>query len=187
MGAALVGMTRRGALPSPSGPCWVGRDAAPAYGSGEAKRIEVAGVVVGDAGGEKGALPLDGRGLEAFELTQGFEDAFFAGECGWRLRGEVLPAEQPVHVDGGGDGFDLLAAGAEGEAMDALEDAALAPFNVVGSSVAGCSKAPRMRRPCISMARKALKTFGWDRGKGGWLGRRRWWGREFVTSLELIV
>jgi hypothetical protein len=44
----------------------------------------------------------------------------------------VLPAEEPVHVDGGGDGFDLLATGAEGEAMDALQDAALAPFDLVG-------------------------------------------------------
>ena len=65
--------------------------------------------VVGDAGGEQGALPLDGRGLEAFELVERFEDALFAGELG--LRREVLPAEQPAHVDGGGDGFDLLAGG----------------------------------------------------------------------------
>ena len=34
------------------GPGWVWRDAAPAYGSGEAEVVEVAGIVVGDAGGE---------------------------------------------------------------------------------------------------------------------------------------
>ena len=111
------------------GPGGVRRDAAPADGSGEAEGVEPAGIVVGDAGGEEGALPLDGGGFEAFELVEGFEDAFFAGEL--RLRGEVLPVEQPAHVDGGGDGFDLLAEGAEGEAMDALEDAAFAPLDVV--------------------------------------------------------
>ena len=111
------------------GPGGVGGDAAPAYGSGEAEVVEPAGVVVGYAGGEEGALPLDGRGLEAFELVEGFEDAFFAAELG--LRGEVLPGAEPAEVDGGGDGFDLLAEGAEGEAVDALEDAAFAPFDVV--------------------------------------------------------
>ena len=134
----------------------MGRDAAPSNGTGQAESVEPAGIVVGDAGGEEGALPLDGGGLEAFELAEGFEDALFAGELG--LRGEVLPLEEPAHVDGWGDGFDLLAEGGYGAAMDALEDAAFAPFDfVVGSSVTGYSKAPRMRRPCISMARKAWK------------------------------
>ena len=68
----------------------MGGDAAPADGSGEAEGVEPAGIVVGDAGGEEGALPLDGGGFEAFELAEGFEDAFFAGELG--LRGEMLPA-----------------------------------------------------------------------------------------------
>ena len=108
-------------------------DAAPADGSGEAEGVEPAGVVVGDAGGEEGALPLDGGGFEAFELVEGFEDAFFAGELG--LRGEVLPAEEPAHVDGGGDGLDLLAEGGEGEAVDALQDAAFAPLDFVVGSV----------------------------------------------------
>ena len=43
-----------------------------------------------------------------------------------------MPVEQPAHEDGGGDGLDLLAEGAEGEAVDALQDAALAPFFCVG-------------------------------------------------------
>ena len=110
-------------------PGWVGGDAAPADGSGEAESVEPAGVVVGDAGGEEGALPLDGWGFEAFELVEGVEDSFFAGELG--LRGEVLPVEEPAHVDGGGDGFDLLAEGGDGEAVDALQDAAFAPFDFV--------------------------------------------------------
>ncbi len=62
-------------------------DAAPAYGSGEAEGVEPAGIVVGDAGGEEGALPLDGGGFEAFELVEGFEDAFFAGRAGSAGRG----------------------------------------------------------------------------------------------------
>ena len=97
---------------------------------------------------------------------EGFEDAFFAGEL--RLRGEVLPAEEPAHVDGWGDGFDLFAEGAESAAVDALQDAALAPLDfVILLRVAGCSKAPRMRRPCISMARKAWKTAAGSRFRRG--------------------
>jgi len=107
----------------------MGGDAAPAYGAGEAEGVEPAGVVVGDAGGEKGALPLDGGGLEAFELLEGVEEAFFAGELG--LGGEVLPVEEPAHVDGRSDGFDLFTEGLEGATVDALEDAALAPLCLV--------------------------------------------------------
>ena len=110
-------------------PCRMRRDAAPANGAGEAELVEPGGRVVGDTGREQGALPLDGRGLVAFELVQGFEYAFFAGEVG--LRSDVLPAEQPAHVDGGRDGLHLLARGGECEPVDALQDAALAPLNVV--------------------------------------------------------
>ncbi len=53
------------------GPGGVRGDAAPADGAGEAEVVEPAGDVVGDAGGEEGALPLDGGGFEAFELREG--------------------------------------------------------------------------------------------------------------------
>ena len=106
-----------------------GGDAAPTNGAGEAEGVEPAGVVVGDAGGKEGALPLDGRGFEAFELVEGFEDALLAGELG--LRGEVLPVEEPAHVDGGGNGLDLFAEGGDGAAVDALQDAAFAPLDGV--------------------------------------------------------
>ena len=114
------------------GPCRVGRDAAPPYGSGEAEIVEMTEVVAGDARRKQGALPFDGRGFETFELAEGFENAFFAGEL--RLRGKMLPAEEPVHINGRSDGFDLLATGSKCEAVDALEDTALAPFDfeVVG-------------------------------------------------------
>jgi hypothetical protein len=54
------------------------------------------------------------------------EDSFFAGELG--VGGEVMPVEEPAHEGRGGDGLDLLAERAEGEAVDALENAALAPL-----------------------------------------------------------
>ena len=105
------------------------RDAAPAHGSGEAELVEPARVVVGDAGRKQRTLPLDSRSLEAFKLRESFEDALFPAElC---LRREVLPAEQPAHVDGGSNRFDLLTKRAECKAMDALEDAALAPFDLM--------------------------------------------------------
>ena len=86
---------------SPGG---VRRDAPPADGAGEAELVEPSGIVVCDAGGQQGALPLDGRGFEAFELIEGFQDALFAGEL--RLRREMLPAEEPAQVDGRRDGLD---------------------------------------------------------------------------------
>ena len=104
-------------------------DAAPAYGAGEAEGVQPAGVVVGDAGREEGALPFDGWGFEAFKLAESVQESFFTGELG--LGGEVLPLEQPAHVDSGRDGFDLLAEGGHGAAVDALQDAALAPLDFV--------------------------------------------------------
>ena len=110
-------------------PGWVGRDATPANGTGEAEGIEPARIVVRDAGGEEGSLPLDGRGLEAFKLLEGGEDTFFSTEL--TLRREVLPMEEPAEIDCRRDGFDLFAEGAEGEAVDVLEDASLTPLDVM--------------------------------------------------------
>ncbi len=104
-------------------------DAAPADDAGHAERVERAGIVVGDALRQEGCFPLDGGGFEAFELAERVEHAFFAGELG--LRREVLPAEEPVHVLRGGDGLDLLAQGVEGALVDALEEAAFAPLNLI--------------------------------------------------------
>ncbi len=47
------------------------------------------------------------------------------------MRGQVLPLEEPAHVDGRGDGFDLLVEGGDGAAVDALQDAAFAPLDFV--------------------------------------------------------
>ena len=107
----------------------MGGDAAPAHGSREAERVDPAWIVVGDTGGEESALPFDSRSLEAFELAERLEDTLFAGELG--LRGEVLPLEEPAHVDGRGNGLYLFAEGGDGAAVNALEDAALAPLDFV--------------------------------------------------------
>src|ERR1035441_8874290 len=40
------------------------RDAPPADGAGEAELVKPSGIEVCDAGGQQGALPLDGRGFE---------------------------------------------------------------------------------------------------------------------------
>jgi hypothetical protein len=133
MGAALVGITRRGRVaPSPAGWLWENhagcgemrpQPTAPERQSWSSQRA----IVVGDAGRQQRALPLDGGGLETFELVQRLQDALFAGEL--RLRREMLPAQQPAHVDGGCDRLDLLARGGQREAVNALQDATLAPFD----------------------------------------------------------
>ena len=91
--------------------------------------VEPAGIVVRDARWKQGSLPLHGRSFEAFELMEGSHYALFAAEL--RLRREVLPAKQPAHVDSGRDRLDLLARGGEREAVDALQDAAFAPLDLV--------------------------------------------------------
>src|SRR5580693_2963691 len=104
-------------------------DATRTYCAGETECVEPAGIVAGDAGGKEGAFPLDCGGFEAFELAEGFEDSFFAGELS--LRSDMLPLQEPAHVDGWSDGFDLFAEGCYGAAVDALEDAAFAPLDFV--------------------------------------------------------
>src|SRR5271169_3124489 len=98
----------------------MGGNPAPAYGSGEAKGIEMARIVVGDARRKQSTFPLDGRGLE---------DALFAGQLS--LRGEMLPLEKPAHVVGGRNGLYLFAEGRDSATVNALQDTAFAPFDVV--------------------------------------------------------
>ena len=127
-----------GGGPVARGPGGVRGDAAPADGTGEAKIVEPRGGVVGDASGQERALPLDRGSFEAFELRECLEQAVFAGELGLVLveGGEVLPAEEPTHVGCGRNGLDASTEGGEGEAVDALEEAAIAPLDVVNRG--GC-------------------------------------------------
>src|SRR5712691_2961812 len=103
--------------------------AAPADCAGEAELIEQLGLVVGDAARENLALPGICGSFEALQLLQGFQQPALAEEL--RAGRDVLPSEDPVHELGGRYGGDLLAQLAERQAMNAGEEAALAPFELV--------------------------------------------------------
>src|SRR5712691_2614330 len=116
----------------------MGRQAAPADRSGETKLVEQFGLVVRDAAREDLALPGICGGLEALQLLQSFQQAAFAQELrAWR---QVLPAEEPAHELRGSYRGDLLAQLAERQAMDAGEEAALAPFGFGAGRI--CELAP---------------------------------------------
>jgi len=106
------------------------RDASPADDTGQAKIIQPARIVVSHACRQQCALPLNRGGFESFELLDGREHAFFSRELCARC--EVVPVKQPAHEDIRRDGLDLLAQRAERKPMDALQDAALAPLDLMG-------------------------------------------------------
>ena len=62
------------------------------------------------------------------QLLEDLEKAVDAVEL--RAAGHVLPAAEEAHEVGCADGLDFLAQAAEGEAMDAGDDAAMAEFCV---------------------------------------------------------
>jgi hypothetical protein len=105
-------------------------EAGPGDVTGEAEFIEPGALVGGDAGGEDVALPGDGGDVEALELGNGFEEATLAFVLG--AGGDVLPAQEEAREVLDGDGLDLLAEAVEGEAVDAGEEAAIAPFLFLG-------------------------------------------------------
>ncbi len=73
------------------------------------------------------------------QLADHFERAVLASHL--RARGDVLPAQEPLHELGGGDWGNLLAQGGDGEAVNAGEQAALAPFGFGwGGSLAGVGR-----------------------------------------------
>ncbi len=117
------------------GPCRVRRNAAPADDASETKIIKPAWIVMFYAPRKQRTLPLGSRRLETFELLDGRQHALFAGEL--RFGREVLPVLQPARKNNWGHGLHGLAQAGQGEAMDALQDAALAPFDGVGRSVGG--------------------------------------------------
>src|SRR5712691_10265329 len=103
--------------------------AAPADCAGEAELIEQLGLVVGNAARENLALPGICGSFEALQLLQRFQQPALAEEL--RAGRDVLPSEDPVHELGGRYGGDLLAQLAERQAMNAGEEAALAPFELM--------------------------------------------------------
>src|SRR5260370_31226763 len=103
--------------------------AAPADGTGEAELVKQLGLVVRDAARENWALRGICGSFEALQLWQRFEQPALAEEL--RAGRDVLPSEDPVHELGGRYGGDLLAQFAERQAMNAGEEAALAPFELM--------------------------------------------------------
>src|SRR5712692_4972545 len=102
------------------------REASPADRAGEAELVKVFGVVVRDTTREDLALPGICRRFKALQLTQSFKQTALAEQLGaWR---DVLPAKQPVHELRLSYRFDLFSELPEGEAMNAGQEAALAPF-----------------------------------------------------------
>ena len=68
----------------------------------------------------------------------------------------------------GGDGFDLLAERAEGEAVDALEDAALTPLFGVGVGGGGVFEDAAHGEALELHGEEGLEDVGWlDVGEGG--------------------
>src|SRR6266446_6668279 len=109
------------------------REAPPADRAGEAELVEIFGVVVGDTARKDLALPGICRLFKSLQLTQSFEQPTLTQQLGaWR---DVLPAEQPVHELRRSYGFNLLAKLTEGEAMDASQKAALAPFRFLAGRI----------------------------------------------------
>jgi hypothetical protein len=103
------------------------REAAPGDLAGEAQLVEPGRVVVGDAPREDLALPGLGGQLEALELLDDPQQALGSVQLGAGL--DVLPAQQEADQLRGRDRPDVLAQAAEREAMDAVQDAALAPLD----------------------------------------------------------
>ena len=103
------------------------REATPADCSVETKLIEDFWIVIRDAARQDLALPGVCRSFVALQLAQSFESAAFTEELG--SGGEMLPAEEPAHKLRGIDGLNFVAKPAEGEAVNAGEQAAIAPFD----------------------------------------------------------
>src|SRR5204863_482356 len=102
----------------------VGLEAASDHRTRETEAVEIGGVVARDARRQHLSLPGARRQLEPLQLADDLEEPVAAVELRPRLH--VLPAEEEAHQVGGGDGLDLPAQAAEGQAVDARQEAALA-------------------------------------------------------------
>src|SRR5689334_136756 len=102
------------------------REARPHHLAGEAKLIEKIGLVMMDAAREHIGLPSGGGNFIALKLFDDLQRAIHAMQPA--AEDNVLPAVEEALELRGGDRFDLAAKPAEREAVDAGEDAAIAPF-----------------------------------------------------------
>ncbi len=104
----------------------VRRKAAPHHFARQAKLIEKLGAVVGDAAGQDLAFPGRGRDLVSLKLPDDLQNAIGTVQLG-AGRG-VLPTLQEAREIRRGDGLDLTAQAPDGQAMDARQQAAMAPL-----------------------------------------------------------
>ena len=104
------------------------REAAPRDFAGEAQTVEQFGIVIDDALRQDRGFPRGGGDFVALQLLEDLEQAIDAVQL--RAARHVLPAAEEAHEVGGSDGLDFLAQAAEGQAMNARDDAAMAEFGV---------------------------------------------------------
>ena len=108
------------------------REASPTGDAHEAEAVERGTVVVGDAAGENVALPGAGGDFKALQLAQSFQQSVLAAQVG--AGREMLPAQQPVHELGRRYWLNLLSEGCDREAVNAREQAAVAPLDDAGGA-----------------------------------------------------
>src|SRR3989454_6781266 len=95
----------------------------------QAQRVEPQWIVVLDPRGQSLGLPGPSRDLEAVEEIEHRREPF--GSLGARAFGHPLPPQEEAQEVRRGDGLDLLAQPIERVAMDARQQAALAPLEVL--------------------------------------------------------
>ena len=103
----------------------------PGYPSGQALIVEPGGLVFADPRRQDFAFPGAGRRLEAFELRD--HDLDRVRTLHSRIGRHALPGQKEAQEIAGGDRLDLGPQPLDGIAMDAGQQAALAPFVVIGA------------------------------------------------------
>ena len=128
------------------------RQSAPSDRAAQAELIEMRGIIVGDSAGEDEALPCIGGYFKTLQLAKDFERAMLAAHL--RAGSDMLPAQKPVHELRRRDRLDLLAQRSDRKAMDASQQAALAPlgFSELASAI------PVTEWPRRSVARPELSA-----------------------------
>src|SRR5437879_3360455 len=105
------------------------RQASPAHRARQTELIENLRGVIGDALPQNAMFPGIGWRFKTLQLAQNFQRAALSDEL--RAGSSVLPAQKPAHELRRRDRLHLLAQFAEGEPMDAREQTALAPFDLL--------------------------------------------------------
>ena len=119
-----------------------GRQTAPGHPAAEAQTVELFGRVVGHPRRQNVAFP-GGRGsLEAFQLLDHRSQSFGAAHL--ILARHVLPMQQEAQEVGGADRLDLCSQAAQRIAMDAREQAAVAPLELGGARREAAAQDPSL-------------------------------------------